>query len=314
MKNILIITPIKHLTNVFERAKELGNIIYKPYIDSNELKKYLLENKEIEYIFTNPNKQGFILGKENLEDTNIRVINTASTGTNHIDKKYCKEKNIDIWSLTKDYELINDLPSTSELGFGLMLSLLRYIPQSFNSVKKYEWDYERFVGRQVKGLSLGIIGFGRLGKIMANFGYSFGMKVLIYDPYVEIIDDKYFKVELDELCKKSDVISLHVHVTNETRKIVNKTFLENMKDNSYLINTSRGEIVDEEEIINFLKSKKLSGYGTDVIYNEFDDINNSKLIELAKKDQYNLIITPHIGGMSIEGQNKAFMYAMNKFK
>ena len=62
-----------------------------------------------------------------------------------------------------------------------------------------------------------------------------------------------------------------------------------------------------------LKSKKLSGYGTDVIYNEFDDINNSKLIELAKKDQYNLIITPHIGGMSIEGQNKAFMYAINKF-
>ena len=313
MKNILIITPIKHLTNVFERAKELGNIIYKPYIDSNELKKYLLENKEIEYIFTNPNKQGFILGKENLEGTNIKVINTASTGTNHIDKKYCKEKNIDIWSLTKDYELINDLPSTSELGFGLMLSLLRYIPQSFNSVKKYEWDYERFVGRQVKGLTLGIIGFGRLGKIMANFGYSFGMKVLIYDPYVEIIDDKYFKVELDELCKKSDVISLHVHVTDETRKMVNKTFLENMKDNSYLINTSRGEIVDEGEIINFLKSKKLSGYGTDVIYNEFDDINNSKLIELAKKDQYNLIITPHIGGMSIEGQNKAFMYAMNKF-
>ena len=225
MKNIIIITPIKHLDNVYNILDKYTKVYYKPYIKSEELNNFLRKNNHIEYLFTNPNKQGYILGKQNLENTNIKVINTASTGTNHIDKKYCKENNIIMWSLTTDYELINDLPSTSELAFGLVLSLLRKIHQSFNSVKKYEWNYEPYIGRQVKGLSLGIIGFGRLGKIMANYGYSFGMKVYIYDPYLDNIDNKYNKVDLNELLNKSDVVSLHVHVTDETRQMVNKNFL-----------------------------------------------------------------------------------------
>lgn len=169
MKTIIVITPIIHLKGVMNEIKKYGNIIYEPYISKKNLSKKLLDDISIEYIFTNPNKQGYILDKYVLDNTGIKVINTCSTGTNHIDKEYCKEKNIDIWSLTTDYQLINDLPSTSELAFGLMIGLLRKIPQSFNSVKKYEWDYERFIGRQIKGLSLGIIGFGRLGKIMAHF-------------------------------------------------------------------------------------------------------------------------------------------------
>lgn len=319
MNNIIIITPISHLKGVMEEVKKYGNIIYEPYIKKQKLYEKLLENEKIEYIFTNPNKQGFILDHKVLKDTGIKVINTCSTGTNHIDKIYCKENNIDIWSLTTDYELINDLPSTSELAFGLMLSLLRKIPQSFNSVKKYEWDYERFIGRQVKGLSLGIIGFGRLGKIMAHFGYSFGMAVYIYDPYIneEImlkINKNYKKVELEELCKKSDVISLHVHVTDETKQMIDKNFIENMKQNSYLVNTSRGEIVNENDIIYYLKNEKLAGYGTDVIEHEFDNIYKSELIKVANEKKYNLLITPHVGGMSIEGQTKAYTWAVKKFK
>lgn len=318
MKYIIIITPITHLNGVMDEVQKYGNIIYEPYILKNQLKEILQIKREIEYIFTNPNKQGYILDKEVLENTNIKVINTCSTGTNHIDKDYCKLKNIDIWSLTTDYELINDLPSTSELAFGLMLSLLRNIPQSFNSVKKYEWDYERFIGRQVKGLSLGIIGFGRLGKIMAHFGYSFGMTVYIYDPYVSkkdilTINPVYKRVELEELCRQSDVISLHVHVTDRTRQMVNYDFIEKMKENSYLINTSRGEIVNENDIIDYLKNGKLSGYGTDVIEHEFSNIHESKLIKEAKKNKYNIIITPHVGGMSIEGQTKAYMWTVQKF-
>ena len=200
-----------------------------------------------------------------------------------------------------------------------MLNLLKKIPQSFNSVKNYEWDYEGFIGRQIKGLSLGIIGFGRLGKIMANFGYSFGMTVYIYDPYISEeamlkINKNYKKVELEELCKNSDVISLHVHVTEETKQMVDKKFIEKMKQNSYLINTSRGEIVNENDIIYYLKNGKLSGYGTDVVEHEFENIHKSELIKVANENKYNIVITPHIGGMSIEGQTKAFTWAVNKFK
>jgi D-3-phosphoglycerate dehydrogenase / 2-oxoglutarate reductase len=320
--NIAVITPIKHLNNVFEEISKYGNITYKPEIKKSELKDLLINNN-INIIFTNPNKQHFMLNEEVLDGTSIKLINTCSTGTNHIDKEYCKKKNIEIWSLTKDMDLINDLPSTSELAFGLMLSLVRNINMGFNSVKNGNWDYEPYIGRQLKELTLGIIGFGRLGKIMADFSIGFGIKILVYDPYVKKYENgtkvlgnmnRYYEcVSKEYLCKNSDVVSLHVHVTDETRYMVNNDFLKNMKDKSYLVNTSRGELVNEEDIINNLKSGKLYGYGTDVIFDEFNG-ENSKLVELSKTNKYNIVITPHVGGMTWEGQQKAFLYATRKFK
>ena len=195
-----------------------------------------------------------------------------------------------------------------------MLSLLRKIPFSFDSVKNYEWNYEKYIGRQVKDFNLGVIGYGRLGKMMVNYGLAFGMNVYVYDPYQKVEIKNVNQVMLNELLINSDVISLHVHVTDETRKIVNQNFINKMKNNSYLINTSRGELVDESEILKNLENGKLAGYGTDVIADEFDDIKKSILIESSKNEKYNIVITPHIGGMTYEGQNKAFYHAMNKFK
>ena len=195
---ILVITPIEHLKDTFELMKTF-DYIYRPYISKSELINILKNDKSINALFTNPNKQGFILDEEVFRDSNISTINTASTGTNHIDKIYCGENNIKIYSLTKDYELINQLSSTSELAFGLMISLLRKIHSSFDSVKKYEWDYEKYIGRQIKDLNLGVIGYGRLGKMMANYGQIFGMKVFIHDPYQTIENKDIFQVGLEEL-------------------------------------------------------------------------------------------------------------------
>jgi len=309
---ILVITPIEHLKQTFQLMKTF-DYIYKPYLNKNELIEILKNDKSINALFTNPNKQGFILDKEVFINSNIKIINTASTGTNHIDKVYCENNNIKIYSLTKDYDLINQLTSTSELAFGLMISLLRKIPFSFDSVKNYEWNYEKYIGRQIKDFNLGVIGYGRLGKMMVHYGLAFGMNVYVYDPYQKVEIENVNQVNLNELLNNSDVISLHVHVTDETRKMINKDFIEKMKNNSYLINTSRGELVDELEIIKNLESGKLGGYGTDVIDDEFSDIKHSKLIEYSKNEKYNIVITPHIGGMTYEGQNKAFYYAMSKF-
>ena len=311
MKHIIVITPIKHLNDVNDELKK-HIIYYKPDITSLELNSFLINNLQIEYIFTNPNKQGFKLNENNLKNTNIKYINTASTGLNHIDLEYCNINNIQVLSLTTDYELINNLPSTSELAFGLMISLLRNINTSFNSVKKYNWNYEPFIGRQIKNLTIGIIGFGRLGKIMANFCYQFGMNVLVYDPYINSINN-YKKVNYNELLINSDVISLHVHVNDSTKYMINNDVLQKMKNNSYIINTSRGEIVNENDIITYLKNNKLAGYATDVIEDEFNNIKNSELIKFCNSNNYNIIITPHVGGMTIEGQNKAFLWAAKKF-
>ena len=308
---ILCITPVKHLEGVFHKLATFGDLIYEPDITKKELKRILFDNS-IEYLFTNPNKQNFILDKEVLEDTDIKVINTCSTGLNHIDTNYCEENNIDVWSLKTDYELINDLPSTSELAFGLMMSLLRNIPKSFHSVRDGNWDYEPFVGHQIKGKTIGIIGYGRLGQIMCELFNGWGVKRLAHDPYERITTAR--AVPKDVLLKESDVIFLHVHVTDETRGMVDEEFLSKMKQGSYLVNTARGELVEEDAIIKSIESGHLKGYGTDVIKDEFGDIQNSKLVEFSINPNNNVIITPHIGGMTVEGQTKAYHWAVDKFK
>ena len=308
---ILCITPIEHLEGVYEKLLNYGEIIYRPDITKKEL-KILLNESSINYLFTNPNKQNFILDKEVLDNSKLKVINTCSTGLNHIDLNYCKENNIDVWSLKEDYELINDLPSTSELAFGLMMSLLRNIPKSFHSVRDGNWDYEPYVGHQIKGKTIGVIGYGRLGKIMCDLFYGWGVKLLASDPYERITTAR--GTPRLELLEKSDVVFLHTHVTDETRGMVDDEFLSQMKQGSYLINTARGELVDEGSIIKSIEQGHLKGYGTDVIKDEFGDIQNSKLVEFSMDPNNNVVITPHIGGMTIEGQTKAYLWAVEKFK
>ena len=303
---IICITQLKHLDGVYDLLEEFGNITYVPDITKEELKSTLFETKT-KYLFTNPNKQPFILDEEVLKDSNIKVINTCSTGTNHIDMKYCKENNIEVWHLARDYELINQLPSTAEHAFGLMLSLIRKIPMSFHSVRDGNWDYEPYIGRQLKGLTVGIIGYGRLGKMMETYCHAFGMTVKIHDPY-EGYDD------LDLVLRESDVISLHVHVTGKTVGMINGKTISKMEKKPYLINTSRGEIVYEKKVIEAIEEGKLSGYATDVITDEFGNIHNSKLVEFSMNPTNNVIITPHVGGMTWEGQTKAYKWAINKFK
>ena len=309
---ILCITPIDHLEGVHEALAACDSeFIYEPNITKQKL-KILLDRSGARYLFTNPNKQNFILDKEVLQFSFLDVINTVSTGLNHIDLDYCKKNKIDVWSLKEDYELINDLPSTSELAFGLMMSLMRNIPKSFHSVRDGNWDYEPYVGHQIKGKTIGVIGYGRLGKIMCDLFSGWGVKLLATDPYERITTAR--GVPLDELLEKSDVVFLHTHVTDETRGMVDEEFLSYMKEGSYLINTARGELVDEEAIIESIKVGHLKGYGTDVIKDEFGDIENSKLVEFSINPNNNVVITPHIGGMTIEGQTKAYNWAISKFK
>ncbi len=308
---ILCITPVGHLDGVLKTMKSYCITIYKPDITKDSLKTFLSKNR-VQYLFTNPNKQNFILDEEVLKDSFIRVINTASTGLNHIDLDYCKSCGIDVWSLKEDYELINDLPSTSELAFGLMMSLLRNISSGFEDVKNGNWNYEAHIGHQVKGMTIGVIGYGRLGKIMCKLFDGWGVKLLISDPYTYTFTRMIKNVDRKILLNESDVVFLHTHVTDETRGMVDDEFLSEMKQNSYLINTARGELVDEDAVVKSIENGHLKGYGTDVIRDEFGNRENSKLVEFSKTN--NVIITPHVGGMTWEGQNKAYMWAVNKFR
>ena len=302
---IAVITPVKHLEGIEKLLATKGNVVYYETASKLEVKKALLKH-QIDTILCNPNQQTYKIDKELLGGTKVTLINTCSTGMNHIDVDYCNDNNIKIYSLTKDMDLINDLPSTSELAFGLMMSLLRKIPQGKNHVSKYNWDYTQFMGRQIKDLNIGIIGYGRLGKIMFNYCKAFGANVYVYDPYVS-----HTFSNLEEIFTKCDVISLHVHVTDETKYMINKDLFGYIKKDCYIINTSRGEIVNENDIVEGLKSKTITGYGTDVIEHEFDLLFLSPIIK-AMNEGENIIITPHVGGMTVEGQTKAYTWAINK--
>jgi D-3-phosphoglycerate dehydrogenase len=310
-----VITPVKHLNGVVKLLQSKGDIFFLEEGNKQEVRNLLLE-KNIDTILCNPNQQTYKIDRELLKGTNVKLINTCSTGMNHIDVYYCDTHGIKIYSLTKDMKLINDLPSTSELAFGLMVSLLRQIPQGQKHVSNYGWDYTQFMGRQIKDLTIGIIGYGRLGKMMYNYCEAFGARVKVYDPYKrDEMDDAFllnnYCNSLKKLFKICDVISLHVHVTPETKYMIDEKILGLSKKNPYIINTSRGEIVNEVDIVNALDKGLISGYGTDVIENEFDDLTKSPIIKAMNNNQ-NIIVTPHVGGMTIEGQTKAYTWAINK--
>jgi D-3-phosphoglycerate dehydrogenase / 2-oxoglutarate reductase len=305
LKNIAVITPIQHLEGLLDLIQTKGQVFLLEEGNKFQVRELLL-SKNIDTILCNPNQQTYKIDKELLDDTQVSIINSCSTGLNHIDLDYCKKNNIEIQCHKNDYELINQLPSTSELAFGLMLSLLRNIPECNNHVSNYNWDYTQFVGRQIKDLKIGIIGYGRLGKIMKTYCDAFQAETFIYDPYVNIN-----QISLEDMFQICDVISLHVHVTPETKYMISKKLLGLSKKGLYLINTSRGEIVNEEDIVQSLNNKNLLGYGTDVIEDEFNDITNSPIIK-AMNEGKNIIITPHVGGMTIEGQTKAYKWSINK--
>jgi lactate dehydrogenase-like 2-hydroxyacid dehydrogenase len=305
--NIAVITPIRHIKDALNILQNKGNIFLLETGSKQEVRDLLL-NKSIDVILCNPNQQSYIIDKELLINTNVKLINTCSTGLNHIDIEYCLRNDIEIYSLKNDFELLNTLPSTAELAFGLLLDLMRNITNSNNITKSNKvWDYIPFVGHQLKDFNVGIIGYGRLGKMMAHYCKSFGSNVYIYDPY----SNKSNVKSLDDLFSICDAISLHVHVTENTKYMIDYNLL--CKNVKYLINTSRGEIVIESDVIKALQENKLLGYAADVIEHEFEDISKSPLFNL-ENSKLNYILTPHVGGMTLEGQTKAYIWAINKFK
>ena len=149
---ILCLTPIKHLDGIYEYLNSFGRIDYLPDSPANVIRD-TVSILDYDVIFCNPNKQNYKLDEYILKHFNGTIL-TASTGLNHIDIDYCDKKGIKVMSHKEDMELLNELPSTSELAFGLMSSMLRNIPSSFDDVKKGNWDYDSHMGHQLKGCLL----------------------------------------------------------------------------------------------------------------------------------------------------------------
>jgi len=223
---------------------------------------------------------------------------SATTGLDHIETGALKERNIKLVSLRGHDDFLKTIPSTAEHTWALLLALIRNIPAANEDVKRGNWNRDEFRGYQLKEKKIGIIGLGRTGKKIASYAQAFDMQLQYFDPYVN--EQSFHKCNsLEELLSSSDIISIHVHLNEETHQLIGKHNIGLIKKDSLLINTSRGNILDEIAVAEALQSKKIKGVATDVLSTELADIKLSPFWQ-AQQQKENIIITPHIGGATCD--------------
>ena len=279
-----------------DALKELEKVADVVYFPARQ--ETLLDNiKDYDAYFAS----GFVvMNKEVLDNAkNLKVIASPGTGTDHIDVNEAKKRGVDVLHLANELELLQGFTATAELAWALLLSCVRKLPAAFDCAKNGHWARERFTGYQLYGKTLGIIGLGRLGTMMSRYGNGFGMNVLGCDHEEKEISD-VTQVDLAELLHQSDVITVHIHLTEKNRGYMSAELIDQMKPGVVIINTSRGAIIDEKALLKNLKSGHVGAAGLDVIHGEWDEnIYDHPLIKYARTHD-NLVITPHIAGATIE--------------
>ena len=223
----------------------------------------------------------------------LKIIARCGVGVDNIDIEYAKSQNIKVTNSPSA-----NLNSVVELTVALIINAARKINLSDSHLKDGMWNRKEFIGMELSGKQLGIVGFGKAGRLVSEIMKRFGMSVAFYDPYVKEWDGPEKRLELNELLSTSDVISIHVIKTEETENLISKEKLDLLKESAILINTSRGGVVDEDYLIELLRSNKLFGAGLDV-YSEEPPKNIDNFADI------NLITTPHIGASTNEAQLKA---------
>ena len=214
---------------------------------------------------------------------NLKLIISATAGMDHVDIDTCKKNNIGLKFLASPSS-----KSAAEHTLMLILSLIRNIKSSQNAILNNKWKSSIDKGMDLSSLTVGVIGFGRVGSLVSKALSVFGAKVLTCDPYKEAANSK-----IEDVISMSDLITLHVPETEETKGMVDKDFISKMKKGSFLVNTSRGSVVEEYALIEALKSNHLFGAALDVFESE-PLTKNSYLRELLAS-QRNVILTPHAG-------------------
>ena len=227
---------------------------------------------------------------------NLKIISCATTGADHIARNSVQAKGIAIHTLREDADLLANLTPAAELSWALLMAVARSLPAAVAHTRAGLWRREDFPGTMVQGRTLGLVGVGRIGGWMARYAQAFGMSVLGYDPYQDTLSDGVKPATLEDLFGASDFVSVHVHLSDETRGLVNRTLLESAKPGQILINTSRGAIVDEAALLDGLKSGRLGGAGLDVLDGEPDTVNHPLVV--YSQSHENVLITPHCGGFS----------------
>tara|TARA_B100000676_G_scaffold280833_1_gene305393 strand:- start:224 stop:1171 length:948 start_codon:yes stop_codon:yes gene_type:complete len=240
----------------------------------------------------------------------LRVISCATTGSDHIERAELNRRKIPVHTLREDPELLQNITPAAELSWALVLASARRLAPALMHTAGGQWNREEFPGLMLNGRQLGLIGCGRIGGWMSRYGHAFGMNVVGYDPHIDPWPAGIERLTIEEVFETSDVISIHVHLSEETRGLVSPDLIQRVKRGAILINTSRGGIADETSILRALESGQLGAAGLDVLEGE-PDISDHPLVAYARKHD-NLIITPHCGGFSPDAVRRVCHRAAEK--
>jgi D-3-phosphoglycerate dehydrogenase len=284
---------------VSNELEKIGNCLDISESDnkSSDLLKEI-SNAEIVVI-----RSGTTLTSDILEHAKeLKIIARCGVGVDNIDLSYAKNNNI----LVTNSPAAN-LISVVELTVALIINASRKITLADKHVKSSDWNRSKFLGIELYGKTLGIIGFGKAGKLVSERMKAFGMSVVFYDPFISDWEGPEQSLELDELLKVSDVVSVHVVKTKETENLLSEEKLSLLKESAILVNTSRGGVIDEKYLVELLKNNKLFGAGLDVFETE-------PPLNVNEFDKINLVTTPHIGASTAEAQLKAGIDTVENIK
>jgi len=237
---------------------------------------------------------------------NLKFIGRLGVGLDNIDTEFCKTKNIHVQPATG-----MNADSVAEYVISSSMSLIKKIPMFHHGTIKGDWPRTTIKSAEINGKCIGIVGFGTIGRKVADYSLKNGLNVLAYDPYTKKLEDneKNYKLStLEDVFKNADIISLHLPLTEETKNLINKTSFSKMQKQPIIINTSRGSVVNENDLINAYDQNLISGFALDVFENE-----------PIKKDLYeritseiNCILTPHISGVTTESNIRVSNFIVKK--
>ena len=232
----------------------------------------------------------------------LKIIARCGVGIDNVDLDFAKSKSIFVTNSPSA-----NLISVVELTVALIISVSRKLSLADSHLKKGEWNRSQFLGNELYGKTLGIVGFGKAGRLVAERMKSFGMSIVFYDPYVTDWNGSEESIKLDDLLRTADVVSIHVIKTKDTENLISKDMLDLLKPSSIIINTSRGGVLDEDYLLELLESEKIFGDGLDVYSNEPPK-------NVDRYNGLNLVTTPHIGASTNEAQLKAGLETIENIK
>ena len=244
--------------------------------------------------------------------TNLKVISTATTGADHLDKEALEKRDIPLLTLKGQKEVLHGLTGAAEHSWLLLMMCARSVRAAVHHVEDGGWERTLFPGIMMKNKTLGLIGFGRIGSWMAKYAAGFDMTVIAFDPFVTEAPEGVTMMSKDEVLAKADFISVHVHLSEETKHLINEESIQKMKEGVIIINTSRGDIIDEDAVVAGLESGKIKAVGVDVLTDE-PEVKERPLYKYSL-DHNNTIVTPHIGGFCPESVDITVRFAAQRIK